>query len=198
MDSDNQEISYSEAVFCDRCDKLIEIILKCSHLKALSFEEFDRFKHEKITIKNPDIKKINKIIDTFINEYDKKYDFYLIKYNFKLVFSNPQHVMNIETSPHTSRITLSSGYLLNDAITDIDNQGYTFDRINEFNILTIADKMDMTYDFYFKHNMFAFEWKLNAMINKNKSLINKLDRKKIILFLESFLMSHLEINKCLC
>ena len=41
------------------------------------------------------------------------------------------------------------------------------------NIITISNKMDMTYDFYIKHNMHAMEWKLNAMINKNKSLINK-------------------------
>ena len=52
MDSDNQEGIYSEAVFCDICDKLIGINSQCSHLKALSYEEFDRFKHE--TIKNPD------------------------------------------------------------------------------------------------------------------------------------------------
>ena len=69
MDSDNQEGIYSELVFCDICDKLIGINSKCSHLKALSYEEFDRFKHE--TIKNPDKNKINNIIDTFINEYDK-------------------------------------------------------------------------------------------------------------------------------
>ena len=43
-------------------------------------------------------------------------------------------------------------------------------------IITIANKLDMSYDFYIKHNKPAVEWKLNAMINKNKSLINKLDR----------------------
>ena len=37
MDSDNQENIYSEAVFCDICDKLIEVISKCNHLKALSY-----------------------------------------------------------------------------------------------------------------------------------------------------------------
>ena len=31
----------------------------------------------------------------------------------------------------------------------------------------------MTYDFYLKHNMSAFEWKLNSKINKDKNLINK-------------------------
>ena len=37
--------------------------------------------------------------------------------------------------------------------------------------------MDMSYDFYIKHNMHAVEWKLNAMINKNKNLIIEFDRK---------------------
>ena len=41
------------------------------------------------------------------------------------------------------------------------------------NIITLAHKRHMTYDFYLKHNMPAFEWKLNAMINKNENLINK-------------------------
>ena len=31
----------------------------------------------------------------------------------------------------------------------------------------------MTYDFYLKHNIPAFEWHLNVMINKDKNLINK-------------------------
>ena len=46
------------------------------------------------------------------------------------------------------------------------------------NIIKIANKMDMSYDFYIKHNMHAVEWKLNAMIIKNKNLISKLDRNK--------------------
>ena len=40
-------------------------------------------------------------------------------------------------------------------------------------IITLAHKRDMTYDFYLKHNMPAFEWKLNQLINKDKNLINK-------------------------
>ena len=41
-------------------------------------------------------------------------------------------------------------------------------------IITLAHKRDMTHDFYLKHNMPAFEWKLNAVINKDKSLNNKI------------------------
>ena len=44
------------------------------------------------------------------------------------------------------------------------------------NNTTIANKMDMSFDFFIKHNIHAVEWKLNAMINKNKNLMVKLDR----------------------
>ena len=40
-------------------------------------------------------------------------------------------------------------------------------------IITTAQKMDMSSDFFIKHNLHAVEWKINAMINKNKNLIEK-------------------------
>ena len=38
-------------------------------------------------------------------------------------------------------------------------------------IITLAHKRDMTYDFCLKYNMPAFEWKLNAMIKKKATLL---------------------------
>ena len=35
----------------------------------------------------------------------------------------------------------------------------------------------MSYDFYFKHNMHAVEWKLLSLINKDKTIIDKLHRE---------------------
>ena len=43
-------------------------------------------------------------------------------------------------------------------------------------IITIANKKDLSYDFSFKHNMHAVECKLNAMINRNKRLINSFNQ----------------------
>ena len=51
--------------------------------------------------------------------------------------------------------------------------GCNFSHIAEMDIITLANKRDMTYDFYLKNNMPAFEWKLNSKINKEKNLINK-------------------------
>ena len=42
------------------------------------------------------------------------------------------------------------------------------------NIIILAHKRDKSYDFYLKHIMPAFEWKLNAMINKDKNLITRI------------------------
>ena len=61
-------------------------------------------------------------------------------------------------------------------IDDFNKKGYIFNHIAEMNIITIANKMDMSYDFYVIHNMHAVEWKLIAVINKNKSSIKKLNR----------------------
>ena len=62
---------------------------------------------------------------------------------------------------------------LREAIDNLKEEGYDFNQIAEMDIITLAHKLDMTYDFYLKHNMSAFERKLNAVIKKDKNLINK-------------------------
>ena len=63
---------------------------------------------------------------------------------------------------------------LEKTIGDFNDKGYNFNHIAEMRIITITNKLDMSYDFCIKHNMCAVNWKLKAMINKDKSLINKL------------------------
>ena len=58
-------------------------------------------------------------------------------------------------------------------IDEYKNKRCNFKSIEEMNIISLSNKRDMTYDFYIKHNKHMIEWKLNAMINKNKSLIYK-------------------------
>ena len=67
---------------------------------------------------------------------------------------------------NTTNISLSN--YIREAI-----EGCDFSPIAEMDIITLAHKRDMTYDFYLKHKMSAFEWKINQLINKDKNLINK-------------------------
>ena len=60
--------------------------------------------------------------------------------------------------------------VLKDVVNDYKIKGYTFNRIDELNNITIADKIDMSFDFYIKHKMHAVEWKLISMINKAKTI----------------------------
>ena len=59
-------------------------------------------------------------------------------------------------------------------INNLKNDGFDFIHISEMNIMIVCNKMDMTYDFYMKHNLSAVVWKLNQLINRDKNLINKL------------------------
>ena len=54
-----------------------------------------------------------------------------------------------------------------------------FSHLSQMNIIIVRNKMDVTYDFYMKHNMHAVEWKLNALKNKGKNLLNKLPQNWI-------------------
>ena len=72
-----------------------------------------------------------------------------------------------------TRAFISWSNSLRDGSNFLKEEGYDFDHIAEMNIITLAHKRDMTYEFYLKHNMPAFEWKLNAMVNKDKNLITK-------------------------
>ena len=62
---------------------------------------------------------------------------------------------------------------LREAFDSLKEEGNHFIYIAEMDMMTLGHKRDMTYDFYLKQNMPAFEWKLNAVINKDKSLIKK-------------------------
>ena len=77
-----------------------------------------------------------------------------------------------------NRTFISWSNYLRDATNNIKEEGYLFNHIGEMDFLTLAHKRDMTYDLFLKHYMPAFEWKLNAMINKNKNLNNKFPQKR--------------------
>ena len=70
-----------------------------------------------------------------------------------------------------NKTCISWSNYLRDAISKLNEEGYHFNQIAEMDFITLAHKRDMTYDFHLKHNMPAFERKLNAMIKKDKNPI---------------------------
>ena len=154
--------------YCNICLLDIKKKSKCSDLKSKSHKEFEKYKHIILSLKNVDIKDVDKILYLYKKDHNKKFHQYLLKGRFKLVFNNNQDCKYILTSMIDNSTNVSWSNYIREAI-----ESYDFNYIAEMDIITLAHKRDMTYDFYLKHNMAAFEWKLNSMINKDKNLINK-------------------------
>ena len=50
-------------------------------------------------------------------------------------------------------------------VIDSKDKGFIFNQIAEMNIIPISIKLDMSYDYYIKHNLHAAKWKLFSMID---------------------------------
>ena len=74
-----------------------------------------------------------------------------MKGQFKLVFNN-QDCKYLMTDMINSTTNVSWSNYIRETI-----EGCDFSHIAEMDIITLAHKRDMTYDFYMKHNMSAFE-----------------------------------------
>ena len=157
--------------YCDICLIDIKKKSKHSHIKSSYHKEFEKYNHIILSFKKVDIKDIDEILYLYMKDYNKKYTQYFLKGQFKLVFNN-KDCRYLMTDMINNTINISMSNYLRDIISNLKEEGYNFSHIAEMDIITLAHKRDVTYDFYSKHNMSAFEWKLNAMINKDKNLIN--------------------------
>ena len=146
---------------------------KYSHLKSKLHKNFENFKHIILSLKNLDIKDADEILYLYKIDHNKKINRSPMSGECKLVFNNNQDCKIITTDKIDNKTCISWSNYLRDAIDNLKEEGIHFSYMAEMDIIRLAHKRDMTYDFYLKHNMSAFEWKLNAMINKDKNLINK-------------------------
>ena len=153
--------------YCNICLGDIKKKSNYSHLKSKGHKEFAKYKHILLSLKNVDIKDVDEILYLYVKDYNKKYTQYFLKGQFKLVFNN-QDCKYLMTDMIINTTYVSWSNYIREVI-----EGCHFSHIAEMDIITLAHRRDMTYDFFLKHNMSAFEWKLNSMINKDKNLINK-------------------------
>ena len=153
--------------YCNICLIDIKKKSKHSHIKSKSHKEFEKYKHIILSFTNFDIKDVDETLYLYMKDYNKKYNHYLLKSQFKLVF-NDQDCKFLKTDLINNKTNISLSKYVREAI-----EGCDFSHIAEMDIITLAQKRDMTYDFYLKHNISAFEWKINQLINKDKNLTNK-------------------------
>ena len=162
--------------YCEVCLKNIKAKSKYKYFKSKSHQEIVICKHIIISRKDIDINNVVEAFYLYIIEHNKKLDYYLINCEFEIVFKDCEYSPYVTSKLSDNKTMISWKNFLMKVIDDFVEKDYNFSHKAEKHIITIAHKMDMSYDFYIKHNMCAPEWKLNDMINKNKCLINKFAR----------------------
>ena len=145
---------------------------KSRHFKSNNHKFLDKHRHIKLTIDNPN--NIDEIFYNHIKKYNTMYEYYLIRIEFKLCFIDKEDYGNLSTVLTDNQTLISWKFYVENMINSFRNDGFDFSHISQMSIITVCNKMDMTYDFYMKQYMPAVEWKLNQLISKDKKLINKL------------------------
>ena len=83
----------------------------------------------------------------YIIEYNKKFDYYLAKSQFELVFNDYQYGSYVTSKLSDNKTMTPWSNFLEKIIIDFKGKRYTFNNIAEMHIITIAKKLEMTYDF---------------------------------------------------
>ena len=122
------------------------------------------------------MKDVDEMLYLYMIDHNEKFNHYLIIDEFKLVFNDNQHCKFITTGMSDNETCIFWSNYLRDVIDNLIEEGFQFNYMAEMDFITLAHKQDMTYDFYIQHNMPALEMRLNAVINKDKNLVNHFPR----------------------
>ena len=76
-----------------------------------------------------------------------------MKSQFKIIFNDYQYCPYVTSNLSDNKTMISWSNFLENVIDDFKNKGKTFNRIAEMDIITIANNLDLSYIFYFRHYM---------------------------------------------
>ena len=82
----------------------------------------------------------------YIIEHNKKFDYYLLKCQFELVFNDYEKTPYIMSNLCDNETMISWKIFFEKAIEFFKDKGFNFNHIAEMHIMTIANKMDMSYE----------------------------------------------------
>ena len=126
--------------YCDVCDKTIKLESKNNQFKSNIHKEFDKCKHIKLTIENPNINNIDEIFYEYIIEHNKIHDFYPLKCEFEIIFNDNQYCPYITSNLSDNKTMISWSTFWEKVIDDFKDKGYNFNQLAEKNFITKANK----------------------------------------------------------
>ena len=161
----------SDYFHCELCDKSIKIRSKKKHLISQYHKSLTMSIICKYTVKNPSFLHVEDIIKSFVDDYNKNFEFYLIFCKWKLHFSDT--IINIKSGRlyNINRAGFNLRRILISRFEHFERNGLKFSYISEMNIVFITDLTDTTYDHYLKIPKPMIEWTIIKKLANNPKLI---------------------------
>ena len=97
---------------------------KYSHLKVKSHKKFENYKHIILSAKNIDIKDVDEIFYLYMIDHNKKFNNYLIRGEFKLVFNDNQDCNFLTTGMIDFKTCISWSNYLRDLLDNLKEVGF--------------------------------------------------------------------------
>ena len=129
----------SDYFHCDLCDKSIKIQSKKKHLNSQYHKSLTRSIIYKYTVKNPSFLQVEGLLKSFVDDYNKKFEFYLNFCKWKLHFSDTIIYVKSDRLYNIHRAGRNLGRNSMSKIEYFESNGHKLSHISEMNILFITD-----------------------------------------------------------
>ena len=158
------------------CDTSIKIKSKKKHLNSQYHKSLTKSIICKNTVKNPSFLHVENILKNFVDDYNKKIEFYLIFCKWKLHFSDT--IINVKSDRlyKIHRVGWNLRRNLMSKIEYSESNGHKFSHRSEMNIVFSTDLTNTTYDYYLKISKPMIEWTIITKLANNPKLIKAFDR----------------------
>ena len=156
---------------CELCDKSIKMRSKKRHLNSANHKSLNRSIICKYTVENPSFFHMNDILKKYVDDYNKKFELYIIICKWNLHFSDT--IINVKSDRlyniYIPRRKLRP-YLIS-KIEDFESVDRKFSYISEMNIAFISNLRNITYDYYLQIPKSMLEWTMIKKLATNPQLI---------------------------
>ena len=150
----------------DLCDKSIKMRSKKKHLISQYHKPLTESIICKYTVKNASFLHLEDVLKNFVDDFNKKFEFYIIFCKWKLHFSDTIFNIKADRLQNIHRVGWNLRRNLMSKIEYLENNGHKFSHISEKNIVFITDLRNMTNEHYLKIPKPMIEWGLNAILAK--------------------------------
>ena len=166
-------------LLCLKCNQdIFDDKNKLYNYLATFQKENDKNIYKKIIIDNIDLDNIDKILNNYINNHNKKFDVYFIKCLFNIDFDN--NIYELDTVYVYKKESYKKIIQILFFIDMMKAEGKIFNNISQMTININSDICNMTNEYSRYMRLNPIERQINIVFGKNPQLLNQISNNILI------------------